>query len=717
MTLDVEKLYALLPAVHRSRDALLGEPLKQLLGVIAEQAAVVEEGAAQLYDDAFIETCDDWAAAYIGGLIGYRPLHGVVEKVASPRAEVANTIAYRRRKGTALVMEQLAADVSGWPAAVVEYFQLVATAQHSNCIRPGHGVTLDLRNWEGLERLGTAFDPFARPVDVRAIRPGAGLHNLPNVGVTLWRLAAFRRRLSKAVPVDAQRHWFSPLGAPVQLFTKPESEETITHLATPLNVPEPISRRVLHERLSAYYGRHEDGALKSLEIEIDGVPIAIDDVESCNLADVAGGWAHVPSTPGKKVALDPVLGRIALPPDRLGDVTVTYHYGFSAQLGGGEYDRSTLFAQPTTERPLVTVPTLTHPTIQSGLDALPPTGGIVEVIGNGRFNEALTIVVGAGAAFELRAGNGFHPLLELAGELLITGGADARVTIDGLLVVGATVCVPDLPSNELASLSLRHVTFVPGHGLTDEGRPMSPGAVSLSVEAAGVKVQIDDSILGPIRLHEQATCRAKNVVVDAAASHPLDSLEGVAFAAPTAVEPAVDVGGTLSLEQCTVVGKVASFCLELVSNSLLHSRLADADMWVAPVIAERKQKGCMRFSYVPTGSLVPRRYRCQPQLAIDESVRRQEAKQGAPLTAAERAAIVVRETRRVKPSFTSLSYGKAAYAQLRERTPEVLLTGAEDESEMGAFHSLHTAQRDANVRIRLDEYTRFSLETGIFHQT
>lgn len=37
------------------------------------------------------------------------------------RAWVANTLAYRRRKGTALVLEQLARDVTGWPATAVEF--------------------------------------------------------------------------------------------------------------------------------------------------------------------------------------------------------------------------------------------------------------------------------------------------------------------------------------------------------------------------------------------------------------------------------------------------------------------------------------------------------------------------------------------------------------------------------------------------------------------
>ena len=64
-----------------------------------QEFAALEENVEQLYDDQFIETCADWVAPYIGDLIGYRPLHGVAPTVASPRAEVANTIALSPAQG------------------------------------------------------------------------------------------------------------------------------------------------------------------------------------------------------------------------------------------------------------------------------------------------------------------------------------------------------------------------------------------------------------------------------------------------------------------------------------------------------------------------------------------------------------------------------------------------------------------------------------------
>src|SRR5204863_3445742 len=128
----VDELYRLLPAVYRIRDVEEDGILRELVEVIAEQAGALAESLEQMYDDQFVETCAEWVAPYIGELIGYRTLHGVVPRVASPRAEVANTIRYRRRKGTASMLEQLAGDVTGWPARAVEFFEELVTSQYMN---------------------------------------------------------------------------------------------------------------------------------------------------------------------------------------------------------------------------------------------------------------------------------------------------------------------------------------------------------------------------------------------------------------------------------------------------------------------------------------------------------------------------------------------------------------------------------------------------------
>ncbi|HXU57549.1 MAG TPA: hypothetical protein VN710_02305, partial [Verrucomicrobiae bacterium] len=301
MTIDADTLFRLLPAIHRIRDAelaagmgdlltpaekveLLGlealpsptvaeqerinalrekaarGPLKALLTVFAGELAAMEENLSQLYDDQFIETCADWAIPYIGDLIGYEPLHALGQARGLARAEVAHTIALRRRKGTAAVLEQLARDVTGWNARAVEYFQLLGWTQYMNHIRPRSFYAPDMRRWEPLARIGSAFDSLAHTVDVRRIESRRGRFNIPNVGIFLWRLNAYRHRESPALRVDDRRYLVSPLGNPLQLYTNPQAEDEITHLADPINVPDPIARRALDDRLALYYGTRESAA-------------------------------------------------------------------------------------------------------------------------------------------------------------------------------------------------------------------------------------------------------------------------------------------------------------------------------------------------------------------------------------------------------------------------------------------------------------------------
>src|SRR5688572_32458281 len=104
MRFDADKLYGLLPAVYRTRDAEQGWPLKQLVDVIASQVAVLEENLEQLYDNQFVETAAPWALPYLGDLLGLRGLPtGATAR--SSRAEVGHTVGYRRRKGTAPMLE------------------------------------------------------------------------------------------------------------------------------------------------------------------------------------------------------------------------------------------------------------------------------------------------------------------------------------------------------------------------------------------------------------------------------------------------------------------------------------------------------------------------------------------------------------------------------------------------------------------------------------
>src|SRR5213595_3343252 len=136
-----DRLYELLPVVHRMRDAEQGYSLQALLRVITEQIKIVEDDIQQLHENWFIETCEEWVVPYLGDLLGVRGLHPITHATFSLRGLVANTMAYRRRKGTATALEQLARDSTDWPAHAVEFFELLDTTQNYNHLRPHNLIT------------------------------------------------------------------------------------------------------------------------------------------------------------------------------------------------------------------------------------------------------------------------------------------------------------------------------------------------------------------------------------------------------------------------------------------------------------------------------------------------------------------------------------------------------------------------------------------------
>ncbi len=76
---------------------------------------------------------------------------------------------------------------------------------------------------------------------------------------------------------------------------------------------------------------------------------------------------------------------------------------------------------------------------------------------------------------------------------------------------------------------------------------------------------------------------------------------------------------------------------------------------------------------------------------------------------------VADERRRVVPRFTSTRFGDPGYCQLAAGCAPEIARGADDESEMGAFHDLFTPQRETNLRARLDDSTPAGMQTGIIY--
>jgi len=139
-----------------------------------------------------------------------------------------------------------------------------------------------------------------------------------------------------------------------------------------------------------------------------------------------------------------------------------------------------------------------------------------------------------------------------------------------------------------------------------------------------------------------------------------------------------------------VIGKVFVHAIDLAENSIFMSR----------VRVGRRQRGCVRFCYVAPGSRTPRRYQCQPDMV-------EQAVAAGDVQAKER------EQLRVRPQFNSARYGTPTYCQLALTCAPEIRGGADDESEMGAFHDLYQPQREANLRARLDEFTPAGMDAGL----
>jgi hypothetical protein len=196
-----DQLYDLLTAIHRLRDAEAGGPLRALLGVIGGQVAALEADIAQLYDDWFIETCQDWLVPYFADLVDVTlgPVVGASAggaldplDAASRRRQVANAIRDRRAKGTLAAVERFAANTAGWPCRAIEYAWLVSVTQSLRHPDRRRGTMMAIGDADALDQFGTPLSTAARTADVRRIcsHRTRGTHNLAAIGLIAWRLVA-----------------------------------------------------------------------------------------------------------------------------------------------------------------------------------------------------------------------------------------------------------------------------------------------------------------------------------------------------------------------------------------------------------------------------------------------------------------------------------------------------------------------------------------------
>lgn len=700
-----ERLYELLPALYRLKDAEQGHPLRALLGVLDGQREALEQDLGDLYSAWFIETCPEWVVPYIGDLLGVRPIRAI-SGAASLRPYVGNIIAARRAKGTAAALEQLAQDVSGWAAAAAEMFRRLGTTQHLSHLRPDNLRTPDLRDTAALERLGGPFETASYTADVRLIGSGRGRYNIPDVAVFLYRLLALPHEDAAATPSTTDgpsRFRFSPLSHDLPLFNPRRTDRGVADRAREGDVPEPLGRRRLYDELQAARKAIRDGARPLLpsfrppavfEVVPEGEPPVLpEQVQICDLsewktalpapqtvtagADVVlsdGSVLQKGDTLTTRVAVDPLLGRFAfIDWTAPAAARCSFFRGFSDELGGGAYPR------PESGGPAaayVVAPTAGENDFAAQLTAWKNDGkpsGAIELRAS-RTLFAPTVQVPKNTSLVIRAGPGALPILDAHGDWDIVLEQGASLVLEGLWLQGQIdLLTLSKPPQEIDhALTIRHCTVVPGLALLPGGDPLAPGAPAVYYHAGSrgqIDLKIEKSVLGPMDLRPVGTPFAKMLTRLTLQDSIVDSAGG-----PFALRC-----NEVSAQRCTLLGTVAVEVLN--ASDVIATGVTEVD---------RTQEGCVRYSFFPDGSHLPRRYLCQPQKPGDT---------------------------RVRPEFTSERFGTPGYAQLSRQCAEEIRLGGSEEGEMGAFHSLRQPQREANAADVVQEFLPFGLEAGLFFVT
>jgi hypothetical protein len=231
-------IYDRLPEIYRIKDAEQHPPyqLKNFLALVEQVFGEVHKDIESLYNNLFIETCDEWVIPYIGDLLGVSHLKG---DPAALRADVADTIVLRRRKGTLAAIELLTHNLTGWGVHAVELRENLVWSQHLNHQRPdaggaapygderpdaerpvvARGGTAVLRNPSLLGLLNTPFDLFSHFPDLKKVEWGTLRYNLPNLAVFLWRLQPYT--LPGIIPLSAGSYTYKypdPLSGPHSFY-------------------------------------------------------------------------------------------------------------------------------------------------------------------------------------------------------------------------------------------------------------------------------------------------------------------------------------------------------------------------------------------------------------------------------------------------------------------------------------------------------------------
>jgi len=586
-TYYAERLWQLLPAVYRTADTDSFDspgPLRELLNRIGAQVAVVRRSMDRLWADQSIETCDDWVIPYIGDLLGTNLVSSLDPR--AQRLDVAKTIHYRRHKGTVEILAELALDVTGWTAHVVEGFRRLARTRHGldPAVGPAafpqaspadvahllqiEGLTglltggpaggfADLRSRHGAALASTAFDESFHTADFRAGLGADGQFGIPKLLVFLWRLASFPVRAGTPVAVAGcpGQYVFDPTGREIPLFLPPPPGlEDFPESRTPARewqVPGPLTRS-LETAITDTGASPPPGRPPYPDT---GVPPRYRLSESWQLASI---WPEI----GRFAATAAPLS----PPEPL---TVDYQYGFSSMIGAGPYDRD-LLAECHDRLPAA-VGTETVVTGGTGLDAALTAAGATGTV---TVDDSLTYAALADAgstadpivSLLVRAGPSMRPVVRPAppssagpAQWIFTGGGGGRLVLDGLTVSGCDIVFRgSFDTVRITACTIDPGTAAPGSpplATAVDGTLLAPCRIFVEADPAAPagsggaigQLLVDHCILGPIRTRFEGS--VETLTITDSIVQGLPATTGTAYTPADVFDPPLLARGLLAGEE------------------------------------------------------------------------------------------------------------------------------------------------------------------------
>lgn len=734
-----EKLWEMLPAIYRQEDGIAERPgtMRAFIELIAEQAAALRRSHDRLWDDAFIDLCDDWAVPYIGDLVATRMVSAL--NTRGRRVDVAKTIYYRRRKGTPRVLEELIADITGWEGKVVESFRFLARMRHhldpplAELLDPARGWA-DLRQPELAEDADGPWDPFAHTVDVRKNRGRAGRWNIPKVSFHLFRLTAFE--LTGVEPfarADNATFTFDPSGRDTQLFmprkrTGGYSWDDWTS-ARPWEVPAPMGCRILgdaqyvvgDDARAAMLAAGTSAAAVDALVPIAGVrwptEAALHDWIAALPAAIAaellaaGNWDRL-----RALALVVDCGKMALWPDA---VEVTPVVGTPIARQRMSSANLADWTRAAANYDLLVDPVLGRFKLLGGAPPQPRDVrvtywcGFGGAIGAGGQDRRATVVdapdrvVAPGAGRILPADIPVLPDGHVGGVCEVFDSASYEVDVDCADVENLTIQAANLarPYLTLVDDWIFDATTAAGieGTLTFDGLWLGTRAsASIILRGAWNTVTIrsctldpggtavDGATLDPVQiwvegevdeLHIISSIVPRIAVRPQSAGAPPGVIDQVvvedSILDATRCTPDIAIEltpGTVTLRRVTVLGQLDVERLD-ASEALITGEVDVTDL----------QAGCFRFSSAPDTSRVPHPYRWVKWI-------------GGPV-------------------FSSMRFGDPGYTWLAESAPDEIRRGAENGSEIGAWSAALNPIKEASLLRKVEEYLPFGLVPIFIRET